>query len=386
MKRIGFLHEQIVSEENCRLAIINAAKHKKKRRNVQKVMDNLDFYAKDLSERLVRLDFTSPYRTRIIKDGLSGKERELQIPAFYPDQCAHHAIVQVLQPLIMKSSYYWSCANIPNRGIDRAAKGVERATMRDIKHAKYCVKMDIHKFYPSIPHDKLKEHLQRKIKDKKALGIIHLVIDSYHSSPGHGIPIGNYTSPWLAEFYLQSLDYFIKQTLGIRYYVRYADDLVLIDNNKRKLRKAMYAVMEFVGKLGLEIKHDYQLFRIQRNCKSRQHRRGRKIDFVGRCFGIRTTTIRKRRALALMRQSRHIQKIQKRNGVVSFRMAAGFLSRCSCFKHTDSLSMKKKYCDTVKIRKLKEVVRNESKRKCLSRNPVDGVLPAVGGVCRGQTA
>ena len=106
-------------------------------------MDNLDFYAKDLSERLVRLDFTSPYRTRIIKDGLSGKERELQIPAFYPDQCAHHAIVQVLQPLIMKSSYYWSCANIPNRGIDRAAKGVERATMRDIKHAKYCVKMDI---------------------------------------------------------------------------------------------------------------------------------------------------------------------------------------------------------------------------------------------------
>ena len=145
-------------------------------------------------------------------------------------------------------------------------------------------------------------------------------------------------------------------------------------------------VMEFVEKLGLEIKHDYQLFRIQRNCKSKQHRRGRKIDFVGRCFGIRTTTIRKRRALALMRQSRYIRKIQKRNGVVSFRMAAGFLSRCSCFKHTDSLGMKKKYYDTVKIRKLKEVVRNESKRKCLSRNPVDGVLPAVGGVCRSQTA
>lgn len=366
MKRIGFLYEQIVSEENCRLAIINAAKHKKKRRNVQKVMGNLDFYVKDLSERLVRLDFTSPYRTRIIKDGLSGKERELQIPAFYPDQCAHHAIVQVLQPLIIKSSYHWSCANIPNRGIDRAAKGVERATMRDIKHAKYCVKMDIHKFYPSIPHDKLKSFLSRKIKDKKALGIIHLVIDSYHSSPGYGIPIGNYTSPWLAEFYLQSLDYFIKQTLGIRYYIRYADDLVLIDNNKRKLRKAMYAVMEFVEKLGLEIKHDYQLFRIQRNCKSKQHRRGRKIDFVGRCFGIRTTTIRKRRALALMRQSRHIQKIQKSKGVVSFRMAAGFLSRSSCFKHTDSLGMKKKYYDTVNIKKLKEVVRNESKRKCIT--------------------
>ena len=386
MKRIGFLYERIVSEENCRLAIINAAKHKKKRRNVQKVMDNLDFYAKDLSERLVRLDFTSPYRTRIIKDGLSGKERELQIPAFYPDQCAHHAIVQVLQPLIMKSSYHWSCANIPNRGIDRAAKGVERATVRDIKHAKYCVKMDIHKFYPSIPHDKLKTYLSRKIKDKKALGIIHVVIDSYHSLPEHGIPIGNYTSPWLAEFYLQPLDYFIKQTLGVRYYIRYADDLVLIDSNKRKLRKALYAVIAFVEELGLEIKHDYQLFRIQRNCKSRTNRRGRKIDFVGRCFGIKVTTIWKRRALALMRQSRYIQKIQRTNGVVSFRMAAGFLSRCSCFKHTDSLGMKKKYYDTVKIKKLKEVVRNESKRKHFSCNPVGGDIHALGGVCGGQTA
>lgn len=386
MKRFGFLYEQIVSEENCKLAIINAAKHKKKRKNVIKVMNNLDFYAKDLSERLVRLDFTSPYRTRIIKDGLSGKERELQIPAFYPDQCAHHAIVQVLQPLIMKSAYYWSCANIPKRGIDRAAKGVERATMRDIKHAKYCVKMDIHKFYPSIPHEKLKERLQRKIKDKKALAVLYTVIDSYHSTPEHGIPIGNYTSPWFAEFFLQPLDYFIKQTLGVEHFIRYADDLVLIGSNKRKLRKALYAVMEYVTDLGLEIKHDYQLFRIQRNCKSRKHRRGRKIDFVGRCFGIRTTTIRKRRALALMRQSRHIQKIQKSNGVVSFRMAAGFLSRCSCFKHTDSLGMKKKYYDTVKIKKLKEVVRNESKRKYLSCHPVNGVVPAIGGICGGQTA
>ena len=386
MKRFGFLYEQMVSEENCRLAIINAAKHKKKRKTVVKVINNLDFYAKDLSERLVRLDFTSPYHTRIIKDGLSGKERELQIPAFYPDQCAHHAIVQILQPLIMKSAYYWSCANIPKRGIDLAAKGVERATMRDIKHAKYCVKMDIHKFYPSIPHEKLKERLRQKIKDRKALAILDTVIDSYHSTPGHGIPIGNYTSPWFAEFFLQPLDYFIKQDLSTDYYIRYADDLVLIGSNKRKLRKALYAVMAYVANLGMEIKHDYQLFRIQRNCKSKKNRRGRKIDFVGRCFGIKATTIRKRRALALMRQSRHIQKIQRSNGVVSFRMAAGFLSRCSCFKHTDSFGIKKKYYDTVKIRKLKEVVRNESKRKHLSGNPNGGVVLTDGGVCRSQTA
>lgn len=363
MKRFGFLYEQIVAVENCKLAIQNASKKKKNRKMVNIVLADLDFYAKDLSERLIRLDFLSPYKTRIIKDGLSGKERELQIPSFYPDQCAHHAIMQILIPIIKKSSYHWSCANIPKRGIDLACKGVERATMRDIKHAKYCVKMDISKFYPSIPHDKLKARLREKIKDEKALRIIDMVIDSHNP----GLPIGNYTSPWLAELFLQPLDNLIKQKHKIRHYVRYADDLVMVDNNKRKLRKALYEIFDFVNGLGMNVKHDYQLFRIQRNCKEKKHRRGRKIDFVGRCFGIRFTTIRKRRALALMRQSRHIQKLQRQNRPVSYRMASGFLSRSACFKHTNSQGMRKKYYDTVNIKKLKEVVSNESKRKCLAQ-------------------
>lgn len=321
MKRYGFLYEQIVSVDNCRLAIINASHKKKNRKMVKKVFDNLEYYANDLSERLIHMDFLSPYKTRIIKDGLSGKERELQVPAFYSDQCAHHAIMQILKPIIEKSSYHWSCANIPNRGIDLACKGVERATIRDRKHAKYCVKMDISKFYPSIPHGNLKARLREKIKDEKALQIIFKVIDSH----GPGLPIGNYTSPWLAELYLQPLDYLIKQKHRIRHYVRYADDLVLIDNNKRKLRKALYDIFAFVESLGMRVKHDYQLFRIQRYCKEKKDRKGRKIDFVGRCFGIGFTTIRKRRALALMRQSRFIQKLQRENALSHTEWLPGFV-------------------------------------------------------------
>ena len=117
----------------------------------------------------------------------------------------------------------------------------------------------------------------------------------------------------------------------------------------------------------MRVKHDYQLFRIQRYCKEKKDRKGRKIDFVGRCFGIGFTTIRKRRALALMRQSRFIQKLQREKRPVSYRMASGFLSRCACFKHTDSYAMRKKYYETVNIKQLKEVVSNESKRKCLAR-------------------
>lgn len=374
MKRIGFIKEKIVAESNCIKAILNASQGKRDRKDVQEVLSHIEDYARDLSQRLEELNFTSPYKIRNITDGLSGKERELQIPAFYPDQCAHHAIVQILRPIVEKSSYYWSCANIPKRGIDRACRGVERATIRDLKHAKYCVKLDIKKFYPSILHDKLKERLRQVIKDEGALAILDVVIDSYshdrvvidpetgeETYVPSGIPIGNFPSPWFAELFLQPLDWFIKQVLHIRHYIRYADDMVLIDSNKRKLRKAMYAIMEFVGGRGLTIKENYQLFRIQEGGK------GRKIDFVGRCFGRGFTTIRKRRALALMRQSRKIQKLQRAGKPVPFRMAAGFLSRGSCFKHTDSFAMKRKYYDTVNIKQLKEVVRNESKRKCQAR-------------------
>lgn len=356
MKRIGYIYEKIISIDNCKAAIINASKGKHSRKKVRNILENVDCYAKDLSDRLTRLDFTSAYKKLIIHDRLSGKQRELSIPAFYPDQCAHHAIMQVLKPIFTKSSYFWSCANIPKRGIDHASKGVERATVHDIKHAKYCVKMDIRKFYPSIKHDVLKKRLRDKIKDCKALGILDRVIDSH----SQGLPIGNYTSPWFAEFLLQPLDRFIKQALGIRYYIRYADDLVLIDNNKRKLRKAMYAVIDFVSKLDLNIKSNYQLFKIQQNGK------GRKIDFVGKCFGRGFTTIRKRRSLALMRQSQRIQKLQRDNKTIHYRMASGFISRCACFKHTNSYRLKRKYYESININKLKEIISNESKRRCIA--------------------
>ena len=361
MKRIGFIYEQIISVDNCRLAILNASQHKRKRKQVNLVNEHLDEYANDLSKRLENLDFITPYRKRIVRDGLSGKEREIQVPAFYPDQCAHHAIVQILQPIILKSSYYWSSANIPKRGIDHARRGVERATRFDPKHAKYCVKMDIKKFYPSILHDRLKERLASKIKDQKALEILNTVIDSHEQ----GLPIGNYTSPWLAELYLQPLDHFIKQKLGVKHYIRCADDLVLIGSNKRKLHKAMNEILNFLDEMGLNARKDRQLFLIQRNCKDK-HKRGRKIDFVGCCFGIRTTTVRKRRALAFMRQSRQIQKLQRNDRPVPFKTASGFLSRSACLKGTDSRALKEKYYDTININRLKEVIRDESKRRCFT--------------------
>lgn len=354
MKRVGFIYEDMVSVENCKEAILEASKRKTRRPQVKAILKDLDFYAEDLSERMKNHTFVTPYRPRIICDGLSGKQREIQVPAFYPDQCAHHVIVRVIMPLVLRSSYYWSCANIPGRGNDHASKGIERATIKDLKHAKYCVKCDIRKFYPSIPHDKLKECIKRKIKDKKAVSIIEEVIDSHPK----GLPIGNYTSPWFAELYLQNLDMVIKQKCKIKHYVRYADDTVLIDSSKRRLRKALKAMLIECKRLGLEIKKNYQLFLIKKS-----NGRGRKIDFVGKCYARSYTTIRKARALAFMRQSRKIQRLQRNGMRIPFKVASGFLSRSNCLLRTKSFGLRRKYYDPIDIKQLKEIVRNESKRK-----------------------
>lgn len=381
MKRIGYLYDRIVSVENCRQAILAASKGKMKRKKVREIVENVDWYAIDLSARLQKLDFLSPYTTRVISDGLSGKKRELQIPHFYPDQCAHHALIRVLAPIFAKSMYYWSCANVPGKGIDHACKGVERYTKKNTRYAKYCVKLDIRKFYPSVPHDKLKASLRRKIKDKRALELIDLVIDSHPQ----GIPIGNYTSPWLAEFFLQPLDYYIKQELHVKCFVRYADDHVMTGNNKKVMRKVMYSVKEYVEGMGMALKDNYQLFLVQKDNKGGS-KRGRKIDFVGRCFGRGFTTVRKRRALAFMRNSRHVQKLQKQGLPVPYKLAAGFLSRSACLKHTDSMGLRKAYYEPVNVKKLKEVIRNESKRQRVTSGNDPGTVQSPPWVCGTATA
>lgn len=84
MKRFGFLYERIVSVENCRLAILNASQKKKKRKMVKEVLDNLEYYANDLSERMSRMDFLSPYKTRIIKDRVIWKRTGTASPGVLP--------------------------------------------------------------------------------------------------------------------------------------------------------------------------------------------------------------------------------------------------------------------------------------------------------------
>lgn len=211
MKRHGNLFDKICSMENLILADANARKGKSKKWGV-KVFDrnkeeNLKRLLKQLSDGTFR---TSQYKTMVIHEP---KERVIYKLPYYPDRIVHHAIMNVLEPILVGSMTTDTYANIKGRGIHACAEKVRHALYIDPEGTRYCLKIDIRKYYPSIDHEKLKTEVRRIIKDERVLALIFEIIDS-----GAGLPIGNYLSQYLANVMLSRFDHRIKEVHGVRYY------------------------------------------------------------------------------------------------------------------------------------------------------------------------
>jgi hypothetical protein len=348
MKRVGYVFEKVVDIDNIKKAIVMASKGKLHRRNVQKILDNIDFYAKQLQGMMVNDTFsTCTYTKKRILDGARQKEREIFKPAFYPDQCIHWAIMLQLESILQRGMYDWCCASVKGRGTHYGQRYVKKILKNDPKNTKYCLQLDIRHFYPNIDRDILKQKFKRIIKDPKLLKLIFKIIDSVEE----GVPIGNYTSQWFANFYLQDLDHFVKEKLGIKYYIRYMDDIVLFSGNKRKLRKAKQEIEKFLAKEKLQLKDNWKLFLTD----------SRPLDFLGFRFYRDHITLRRRNALRIRRRARKIKKRYMNEGYITFEDAAAMVSYFGWIKNSDSYKYYFKYISNyVTLKQCKEVIRNES--------------------------
>lgn len=170
-------------------------------------------------------------------------------------------------------------SSIEGKGIHSAANAV-RAALKDIDNTIYCLKLDIRKFYPTINHDILKQLLRRKFKDNDLLWLLDEIIDS-----ADGVPIGNYLSQFFANFYLTYFDHWLKEQMQVKYYFRYADDIVILHSNKEYLHNLLQQIKKYLNdNLKLEVKSNYQVFPVA----------ARSIDFVGYRFYHTHTLLRKR--------------------------------------------------------------------------------------------
>lgn len=339
MKRVGYIYERICDLNNIETAILNASRGKRHQPRVSRIVSNKEEAARRIQRMLLDRSYApSPYTIKVIRDGPSGKVRIIHKPRFWPDQIIHWALMLQLTPIIMRGMYEYNCGSIPGRGTSYAQKALRRWLDTDRKRTKYCLKMDIAQFYPSVNNEILKAMFRRQIKDPDCLWLIDTIIDT-----AEGLPIGNYTSQWFANFYLQGLDHFIKEQLRVPYYVRYVDDLVLLGPNKKKLHAARKEVERYLAGINLKLKDNWQVFPVK----------SRPIDFVGFRFYRDHTTLRRRNALRIRRRVRRIAKKQQ----LTPRDAAAVVSYWGWIKRSDSYLFYHKYVKPyVTIKKARKVI------------------------------
>ena len=380
-KRKGFLYERMLDRSFIRDAILRAAKHKTKRRSVRRVLNNLDGYVEKTYALLAgNLYRPSRPREREIYDESSQKRRVIQVVPFWPDGVMHWMLVLAVQDVLMRGMYHWSCASIPGRGGRRAHGRIQRAMRRDAAGTRYGAELDVKQYYPSISIRRLMRALRRKIKDERFLRLVEMVLRSC----GKGLAIGFYICQWLANFFLEPLDRFICTLAGVKYFVRYMDNITLLGPNKKQLHNAVREIGKFLRRaLGLTLKENWQVYRTQftkavaerharLDARRQRLRRPRMVAAVGYRYSHSHTLLRKRNLLRLIRQCRRVHRRQAAGRPIPFRSAAGLLSRIGQLRHCDSCHIRARYVDPIGIRKLKEVVRHESERRRQSRNAAGG--------------
>lgn len=353
MKSYKNLYENFISDENIELAIRNASKGKHNRNLVKKIYNNQDEYIPKF-QKICEHYYNHKHTPKEIYDGITRKKRKILVPTHY-EQVVHHMVVNILKPIFMKSMYEHSYGSIPNRGAHLAKKRIQKWIYGDIKNTKYCLKMDVKKYFESIPHDILKLKLSKIIADEKFIKLLFTIIDVQEK----GIPLGFYTSQWFANFYLTGLDHYIKEQLCAKYYVRYMDDMVILGSNKRELHKMKRLIEKYLNEeLGLKLKENWQVFKIKYiDKKGKSH--GRALDFMGFKFYRNKTTLRRN---ILLRSSRKARKMAKKDKVTIYDCRQ-MLSYLGWFSATDTYGFYEKWIKpNVSIRYLKKRVSNYDRR------------------------
>ena len=306
MKSYNHLMERFLSDDNYRLAVRNATIHKggkkRKYRKERYYRDHVEEKKEEILDYAAHFH-NQKHKPKLIYDGIRRKQRFIIVPTM-PEQIVHHMIVNVLKPIFLRPMYEHSYGSIPGRGAHSAKARIEKWIRNDAENTKYCMKLDIKKYFDSIPHDILKAKFARLIHDDAFLSVLNELIEA--SGTDKGIPIGFYTSQWIANWYLTELDHYIKEELHATYSVRYMDDMVIFGSSKAELHEMRKKIEAYLNqRLGLRLKENWQIFLLDTVTEDGKHI-GRDLDFMGFRFFRDRTLLRKSIMLKATRKARRI--------------------------------------------------------------------------------
>ncbi|MDE0426804.1 MAG: reverse transcriptase/maturase family protein [Candidatus Poribacteria bacterium] len=263
MKTYNRLFQRICSFEN----LLSAARKAQRSKRFQTDVARFNFHLEKEVYRLQTELQTQTYRPGAYHEFYVYEPKLRKISAApYRDRVVHHALCNVVEPIFERTFIYDSYACRKGKGTHKA---VHRFTAFSRKNA-YVLKCDIKKYFPSIDHDILKTQFRRKIRDAGVLWLMALIVES--SNPQEyvreyfqgddlltslnrqrGIPIGNLTSQFFANIYLNGFDHSVKEDLKCRYYIRYVDDFVVLENDKARLHQVKAEMDTYLTQLRLKL-------------------------------------------------------------------------------------------------------------------------------------
>ena len=329
MKRYGNLFETIVEPENMYQAYRHARKGKSWQDTIRVFEADLDKNLEAIRASLANKTFaTSPYQTFMVHEP---KARLIYKLPFNPDRVVQHAVMNVIEPI-------WDSMFISDSYSCRKGKGIHAGSRRAMEFIHrvgaggYCLKMDISKFYPSVSHDILYGIAQRKIKCRDTLWLLRNII--YSVPGGHNVPIGNYTSQWLGNLYLNELDQMLKHEYKIKHYIRYCDDFLILHRDKGFLGEMAEVIEEYLNsRLKLKLSKN-QVFPIRQGIDFLGYR-----HFPGYILLRKSTAKRVKKRLRQLPELFHEGRITRAQLQSSVASTKGWLRWCNSHNFASSLNL-----------------------------------------------
>lgn len=342
MKRQGDLFPRIVDFENLYNAACRARRGKRGRVDVAAFHFHLEDELLSLRAELLSGAYRPrPYRTFRISDP---KERLISA-APYRDRVVHHALCQVIEPLFERGFIHASYANRKGKGTHAA---LDHATRLARLH-RYALKCDIEKYFPAIDHEILMARMERKIKCRPTLALIRRIVDNSNPQeevvryfPGddlftplerrRGIPIGNLTSQFFANVYLDGLDHFIQQELHESAYVRFADDFLIFGERKETLAGLLKPIQDHLD--------GYRLRLHGTKCQAAPVRDG--VPFLGWRIFPDHRRLRRRTGVRFQRRLAELVRLHRAGEAPMERVRASVMSWIGHLRHGDTQGLRRR--------------------------------------------
>ena len=359
-KHYVYLHQKLLDDDVIFKAYKRMRKGKTRRTEIRMIDANYETEAA-MMKKMIRwtipnsphpeLMYTPPKKRKITIRFEHGKKRKTYTPEIH-EQWLHHIIMQVLEPILMRRMYKYSCGSIPKRGAHYGKKVLRKAINRKA-YTKYYVKLDIRHFYNNLSPAYILDELSEEIDDEWFLFVVERCFLGFKNF----VPLGFYISQWFANYVLTPIDNLIVNSKVVRTFIRYVDDMLLMGNSKRGLKFVVRRVNYALHLIGLKLKLNYCIHRFTDK---------NPIDFLGFLFYRNKTLMRKRTMIKASRLARVIFSKRYQNKKVYMKHIKGFLSLMGWFKYTNSyvcyLNHIKPY---VNIGALKAAISNHDRKRRL---------------------